>query len=97
MLARSQRWLPRIGLIHRCNRVAVFKKQVDSGGESIHRSELARDDSERAAGGLGCSVFVNDPSRASSLLQGKIARQQKAPTGRGFGVTLEAYSPMAVL
>jgi hypothetical protein len=42
-LARSQRWLPRIGLIHRCNRVAVFKKQVDSGGESIHRSWLASD------------------------------------------------------
>jgi hypothetical protein len=36
--------LPRTGLIHRCNRVAVFKKRVESGGESIHRTGFSRED-----------------------------------------------------
>ncbi len=42
MLARSKK-LPRIGLIHRCNRVPMFKKQLDSVGESIHRSGFTRE------------------------------------------------------
>ncbi|MBP2272660.1 hypothetical protein J3A98_003353 [Pseudomonas sp. BP6] len=49
MLARSKK-LPRIGLIHRCNRVPMFKKQLDSVGESIHRSGFTR---EYGSGGNG--------------------------------------------
>ena len=36
------------------------QKRVESGGESIHRSELARDKPENAAGHLPASVIVVD-------------------------------------
>lgn len=52
MLARSCLELPRIGLIHRCNRVPMFEKRVESGGESIHRSDLSKEVKTRDGGTL---------------------------------------------
>ena len=62
MLARSCLELPRIGLIHRCNRVPMFEKRVESGGESIHRSELAREKRTGAA-------FIQDARVIVDLLR----------------------------
>jgi hypothetical protein len=61
------------------------------------RSEHARDEPENTAGCQASSVIVDDHRERARSYRGKIARSKKAPTGRGFEITLKAYSPMAAL